>query len=76
MRSFRAFEDCSLDTVTRPLSGVQTIQMDPLLDAELVIVDYTYGEVDDRRKMVGLIRSMIRRNAKTRSGDGLFNKHH
>ena len=44
MRSFRAFEDCSLDTVTRPLSGVQTIQMDPLLDAELVIVDYTYGE--------------------------------
>lgn len=39
MPSLRAFGDCSLDEATRHLSGAHTIQMDPLLDAELVIVD-------------------------------------
>jgi hypothetical protein len=39
MPSLRAFGDCSLGEATRHLSGVHTIQMDPLLDVELVIVD-------------------------------------
>lgn len=44
MLSFRAFGDCSLGKATKPLSGVQTIQMNPLLNAELVIVDCNCGE--------------------------------